>query len=365
MSTGYYPNQPPAEYVPSDYDADEHILGLTWLDEWTEEDPNSPIAKLAKAFIEEQAIIAKEKSAKGYSPDLIEEEFLKALSQEQWYDDQTNAWIALQEMRYGMAPLGEYKKLVETTRTYIEETLRDLGFRDSLGNLTVDVTDEFVTDVIYEASIVPMQGAAVSLDDNVASRYIENKFLEKRTLDTEEGSLDIGAGQLQDLYNELNSVARANFVHIPEEDLWDLVIGIKREDFGLNFAYDVITTRVADQFPFLEDSPILRRIMGSELSFDADGAISTQAMSTLQSHLNPYQQRIASLWDTTRNEISMTDLFGDSLEDFIVGEEGEERFMNMKETRDWARLHPNFKSSANYSMPMGDIFRTLAQELGA
>ena len=347
------------------YDATKHIFGLTWLDEYAEAEASTPTGMQAQAFLNEWAEKIEELSSAGLKQELIEMEFFEALYAEEWYDLQNNAWYALQEMRYGGDPKGEWVKLQDTTRAFIEEALKSLGFVDDLtGELLIEVSDSFVEDVIFESADVPIVGGAVQLNENTAAKFIENNYLPKRSFVEEDGAFDIGAGSLQTLYNELEGLARSNFVQVNEEDLWDIAISLKREDITLDYAYDIITSRMADQFSFLEDTPILRRIMGSELTYNTDGTLNRQAMSSLQSHLSPYQQRIASLWGVPYNSISMTDLFGESLDDFVVGEPGEEHFMKMRDVRDWARSHPNYKQSEDYGTKMGEIARSMVGVFG-
>ena len=54
----------------------------------------------------------------------------------------------------------------------------------------------------------------------------------------------------------------------------------------------------------------------------------------------------------------------ESLDDFVVGEPGEEHFMKMRDVHDWARSHPNYKQSEDYGTKMGEIARSMVGVFG-
>ena len=336
----------------------ENVFGFSWLGNWYTGDPTDPDARAAKAFIDRWA----EKIDRGgLDPNLALELFEKELYAQTWFKDKNNAWQSIQKMRFGTegAP-GEWDTLIESTRLFAENALRQLGFVNNRGDLIVEVDNAFIENLIYESSSTPYGDDTISINENIASRILENEFINKRSFDSQEGSLQVGSGSLQDLFNQINGIAEANFVNISEEDIWDMVSRVKREEMTIQSVYDMVTDRLGDQYDFLTTKPIYERIKGT--TFNPDNPA---GFSSLSSHLEPVRSSIASTWGLSSSEIDLAKEFGPNLDSLIIGEGNDQRFMNSREAKNWARLQPQFKQSDQYKSSMGNITRELLKTFGA
>jgi hypothetical protein len=337
------------------------ILGWSWLGRWDGEGEDPHIAPIVKAFIDKWEAKFRELADPkkfGLSEDALIREFEEDLYRQGWYQDKNKAWQSITKMRYGTdTPRGEWDNLIETTKEYVDQYLRDLGFADWQGNLTVEYDEQFIEDLIYDTAKVGPYGLPL-LDPNLANAYIEEEWIPSRGFATEEGEFRIGEGSLRDLYKELKRLADNNYVSIPDEELWDMVSRIKREDMNMQGAYNMISNRVADQFDFLHNSPIMERIN----SFNAS---TRSGLGSLKSHLSPVVTSVANAWELDDDEINLQNMFGQGLESLITGDGDDRRFMNSREARDWARLQPEYKQTQDYSMRMGNITQELLRTFGA
>lgn len=340
------------------------ILGWSWLGRWDGAGEDPVTALVVQTFIDKwEAKFRALSGPSGQGPiaqfdiDALIAEFENDLYNQGWFQEKNAAWQAITKMRYGTeTPPAEWDNLVETTREYVDDYLRNLGFVDWQGNLTVTYDDDFIEDLIYDTSTVGNYGLP-TLDSNLANSYIEEEFIPSRRFGQEDGGFAIGAGTLRSLYERLKTMASNNFLSIPDEDLWDMVSRIKREEMTLQGAYDIISTRVADQFDFLDGSPIMERIK----TFSGE----TGGLSSLKSHLSPVVASVANAWELQSGEINLQNMFGQGLEDLIVGDGDNRRFMNSREARDWARLQPQYKQTQDYGMRMGSITQELLRQFGA
>jgi hypothetical protein len=346
------------DYLAAQNTTTENIFGFTWLGNWSASDPTDPDARAAKAFIDRWV---EKIDSGGMTPELALELFEKDLYAQTWFKDKNNAWQAIQKMRFGTegAP-GEWDTLLESTRLFVENALRQLGFVNNRGDLIVEVDNAFLENLIYEASSTPYGDGTISLDANKANRILENKFIDTRSFDSQEGSLQVGSGSLKDLFNQINGIATANFVSIPEEDVWDMVSRVRREEMTIQSVYDMVTDRVGDQYDFLTTKPIYDRIKGT--AFNPENPA---GFSSLSSHLEPVRSSIASTWGLSSSEIDLSKEFGPNLDGLIIGEGADQRFMNSREAKNWARLQPRFKESHEYKTSMGNITRELLRTFGA
>tara|TARA_B100000929_G_C15462241_1_gene404940 strand:- start:227 stop:1351 length:1125 start_codon:yes stop_codon:yes gene_type:complete len=336
------------------------ILGWSWLGRWDGEGEDPHIAPIVKAFIDKWEAKFRElaEGGIGLSQDALIREFEDDLYKQGWWQDKNNAWQSITKMRYGTdTPLGEWDNLIETTKEYVDEYLRDLGFADWQGNLTVEYDEQFIEDLIYDTAKVGPYGLPL-LDPNLANAYIEEEWIPSRGFATEEGEFRIGEGSLRDLYKELKRLADNNYVSIPDEELWDMVSRIKREDMNMQGAYNIISNRVADQFDFLHNSPIMERI-------NSFNTATRSGLGSLKSHLSPVITSVANAWELDDDEINLQNMFGQGLESLITGDGDDRRFMNSREARDWARLQPEYKQTQDYGMRMGNITQELLRTFGA
>ena len=338
------------------------ILGWSWLGRWDGQGETPRVSRDVQRFIDKwEAEFAELSETDGYvgqyAVDALLEEFEADLYNQGWWKEKNSAWQAITKMRYGTdTPPAEWDNLVESTKDYVDDYLRNLGFVDWQGNITVEYDNEFIEDLIYDSAKVGV-GGLPTLDPNLANAYIEEEWIPSRGFDTEDGEFKIGSGTLRSLYDQLKSLATNNFITIPDEDLWDMVTRIKREEMTMAGAYDIISSRVADQFDFLIDSPIMDRIK----TFTGDGLSTT----SLKNHLSPVISSVANAWELQSSEINLQNMFGDGLEDLIVGDGDDRRFMNSREAKKWARLQPQYKQTQDYGMRMGNITQELLRTFGA
>ena len=359
---------PPAGFVPPTSGEIspmlQTILGWSWLGRWDGAGEDAGTASIVQAFIDKWETKFRELSQAGevgianYTVTALVEEFKADLFNQGWYQEKNAAWQAITKMRYGTdTPPAEWDNLVETTKEYVDDYLRGLGFVDWQGNLTVKYDDDFIEDLIYDSSTVGT-GGLPALDSNLADAYIDNEFIPSRQFGTQDGDFTVGAGSLKGLYDSLKSMASNNFLSVPDEDLWDMVSRIKREEMTVEGAYNIISNRVADQFDFLDGSPIMQRIN----TFNSG---SGTGLGSLKSHLSPVITGVANAWELGDSEINLQDMFGQGLESLIIGDGDDRRFMNSREAKDWARLQPEYKQTQDYGMRMGNITQELLRTFGA
>ena len=340
-----------------------NIFGWTWLGNWADQSSDAPLA--ARKFIADWVKKFNDQVILGtggvqYAEDVFIQDFLDDLANQSWWADRTAAWQAVQNLRYGTdVPRGEYDALVDTTAEYVAEYAKALGFSD-VSKQTVD--DAFVQDLINNASTVGGNGLPV-MDENLAAGLIEKFYLPERQLGGEfvEGALDVGPGSLKDLYDKFKFAAQQNYVSVSDEELWDLVTRVKREDMNWQSAYDVISRKVGDQYGFLNGSAILDRIN----DFSYNEATSSFGGSSLRNHLDPLRATLADVWELDSNEVRLQDVFGPQLDSLITGEGDNERFMNSREMRAWARTQPQFKETQGYANGMSNIAQSMLQMFGA
>ena len=348
------------------------IFGWSWFGNWADNTlrPDHPIRQFLDGWVAKFEAAANAELTGGWlvpveSVDSLVEQFQQDLWQQDWWKNFDASWQAVQRLRYGTdVPAGEYESLVESTIERIGEVASGLGFVDpNTGSLTLDLTSsdirEFAENVILDASDV--FNNLPSLNSDEANRLIEQHLLDQRGVDTIEGDLQVGAGSLQDLYNQLKNLANANYVSIDSEELWDLAVGVKREDASLEWARDRILGKVGDQYSFLNGSSILGRITGLNSSSPGE-------YSSLRNHLSPLRETLAEVWELGDNEVDLQNVFGSDLRgesSLVIGEGDDERFMNSREMRKWARTQPQFKDTQAYSTGMSSIASSMLQMFGA
>jgi len=345
------------------------IFGWSWFGNWAENTltPNHPIRQFLDGWVAQfEAAANAELTGGGLVPvesvDSLIERFQQDLWQQDWWQNFDASWQAVQRLRYGTdVPAGEYESLVESTIQRIGEVASGLGFIDpNTGRLTLDLASsdirEFAESVILDASDV--FNDLPSLNSDEANRLIEQHLLDQRGVGTVEGDLKVGSGSLQDMYNQLKNLADANYVSMDSEELWDLAVSVKREDASLEWARDRILGKVGDQYSFLEGSSILGRITGREAGASGE-------YSSLRNHLSPLRNTLAEVWELGNSEVDLQNIFGSDLGSLVVGEGDDERFMNSREMRKWARTQPQFQETQAYSNGMSSIASSMLQMFGA
>jgi hypothetical protein len=339
-----------------------NIFGWTWLGNWIEHSGDAPlsartfIAKWVKKFNDEVVLGTGDVQ---YAEEAFIQNFLADLAKQTWWKNRTAAWQAVQKLRYGVdVPRGEYDALVDSTTQYVVDYAKALGFRD-VSKHSID--PDFVEDLISNASKVGGNGLPV-MDENLADGLIDEHYLPERQLGEEfiEGTLDVGPGSLKDLYDKFKFAAQQNYVSVSDEELWDLVTRVKREDMNWQSAYDVISRKVGDQYGFLNGSAILDRIN----DFSYNESTSSFGGSSLRNYLEPLRATLADVWELDSSEVRLQDTFGPQLDSLTVGEGDDERFMNSREMRAWARTQPQFQQTSAYSQGMSNIMSSMLQMFG-
>ena len=350
------------------------ILGWTWLGNWADNTLSStdPIRIWMNDWIarfEEASNAELTGDTGGPVPiDTVEsltEQFKLDLWKQPWWKKFDASWQAVQRLRFGTdVPAGEYESLVESTIERIGDLGRSLGFVDPrTGELTLDLNSDEIRSL---AENVILNGSDVinelpSLNSDMADGIIEDYLLSERGFDAEEGLLNVGPGSLQDIYDQFERVAANNYVSIAPEELWDLVVRVKREDMSFQSAYDVISRKVGEQYSFLDDTSILNRI--NSFAFDSDS--NEFGGSSLKSYLSPIRSSLASVWELGAGEVQLDSIFGADLGGLVVGEGADERFMNSREAARWARTQPQFKETQGYAYGMSNIAQSMLQMFGA
>lgn len=371
-----------AKYAEQVAAVDQGILGWTWLGRWIAEDADPKIVGWLTGWVNKWTAAANATLTGEITdaPEVVIEKFKADLSNQTWWKSKTATWQAIQKLKYGVdTPTGEYDAVVESAREYVLDAARRLGITDL-------PTDEEIEEFITEDGGLLWSGydvfnGVLSPNKAASDRFIENELLiPAREIGVPEGVPEFGAGELQDIYNWIESLAANNYITLSPEEKWDMVSRIKREDMNQQEAYSTIATRIGDQYDFLDGSSILSRIN----NFTADagypgrtgaGITGWGGSSNLKSHLSPLRTSIAETWEMTGDEVRLQDLFGNDLrgkddqDGLIVGgltdDDGPERFMNSREARMWARQQPQYQQTAAYGMQMGNIVRSILETFGA
>jgi len=352
-----------------------NIFGWSWLGQWADNDTTAPAR--AQEFIREWVekfntqVIQGGSGGAAYVEDAFINEFLVALNKETWWAEQTAVWQAVQKLRYDpLTPGGEYERLVKETARYVTDYLRMQGL-DDLDPESKRVRD-FAENLILTASDVGPNGLPV-LNADEANRQIEEKLFGDDGFTTkphpkagsEFDPSKIGPGALQDIFDNFKRIAIQNYIAIDDEDIWDLVQGVKTEQINYQTAYDEIIRRVGDQYGFLSGSSILDRIDNFSYSTDSSTGEVNFGGSSLNSHLSPIRTTLADVWELDASEVKLQDVFGKQLNNLILNEDGDERFMNSREVSRWARAQPQFEKTDAYKSGMSDLTGTLLKMFGA
>jgi len=377
-----------SNFVPS-----ESIFGWSWLGGWAQNGSDAPpeVAAWLNGWVDlfnEAAEAELSGDDVGVRTDIVVQNFLTDLYKQTWWSGDpsdpedtgvTGQWIAVQKLRYGItAAPGEYDALVQTYRDHVADVLRSLGFVDANGNLTKDIDSPEITELIegvdgllYRAGAVA--GGLPTLNENALNdlyRITEKHFLSPRTFDTAEGIPEIGAGQLQDTYNWIKSLGTNNYISLTDEEIWDMVFRLKREEISFQGVWDRVAGQVGDQYDFLEGTNIMNRINQFAITDEAGWG----GGSNLRTHLEPIRTAIANTWGMTKNEVNLGDVFGPDLggldggRGLIIDDENApngERFMNSREARRWAREQPQFLQTDEYSNTMQSMVQSILNLFGA
>ena len=368
----------------SDFTPSESIFGWSWLGEWAENAPNADprAAKFLQDWVDKFNEAAEDElsggAAAGTRTDVVVNNFLVALNKQEWFAEKTALWQSVQKLKYGTAvPRGEYNSLVQSYRDYIADAARGLGLVDTDGNLTFDINGAEITrliegtdGLILNAGVVGNNGLPAP-DPMAADRLLEKHFLTERTFDTEEGVPDFGPGALQDTYNWIKSLATNNYITLGDEEIWDMVFRLKREEISTQGVWDRIAGQVGDEYSFLDGTNIMNRI--NQFTADSDGS-NWMGVSNIKNHLEPVRQTIANTWDLNLDEVNLGSIFGVGLggdgagTGLIIDDENApngERFMNSREAGQWARQQPQFKETTTYKHGMSGMVQSILKMFGA
>ena len=363
----------------SNFTPSESIFGWSWLGEWAEEAPythpdQALAAEWLQGWVEKFNKAAEEElsggAVTGTRTDVVVQNFLVDLAKQSWWEDRTALWQSVQKLKYGTAvPRGEYDSLVQSYRDYVADAARRLGFVDTNGNLTFDINGADITRLIEGTDGLMLNAGSVgnnglpTPDPIAADRLLERHFLNPRTFDTEEGVPDLGPGALQDTYNWIKSLAANNYITLGDEEIWDMVFRLKREEISPQGVWDRIAGQVGDQYDFLDGTNIMNRI--NQFSAGEDGS-GWGGASNLKNHLDPVRQAIANTWELGKNEVNLSGVFGSGLENLTISnEDGGERFMNSREAGQWARQQPQFKETTAYKHGMSGMVQSILKMFGA
>ena len=363
----------------SNFTPSESIFGWSWLGEWAEEAPythpdQALAAEWLQGWVEKFNKAAEEElsggAVTGTRTDVVVQNFLVDLAKQSWWEDRTALWQSVQKLKYGTAvPRGEYDSLVQSYRDYVADAARRLGFVDTNGNLTFDINGADITRLIEGTDGLMLNAGSVgnnglpTPDPIAADRLLERHFLNPRTFDTEEGVPDLGPGALQDTYNWIKSLAANNYITLGDEEIWDMVFRLKREEISPQGVWDRIAGQVGDQYDFLDGTNIMNRI--NQFSAGEDGS-GWGGASILKNHLVRVRQAIANTWELGKNEVNLSGVFGSGLENLTIpNEDGGERFMNSREAGQWARQQPQFKETTAYKHGMSGMVQSILKMFGA
>ena len=378
-----YPAGPPDVYSPpSGFTPSESIFGWSWLGQWAENAPNAhpKAAEFLQEWVDKFNKAAEEElsgAVTGTRTDVVVNNFLVALAQQSWWAEKTALWQSVQKLKYGTGtPRGEYDSLVQSYRDYVGDAARRLGLVDTNGNLTFDINGAAITELIegvdgliLNAGVVGGNGLPAP-DPMAVNRLLDKHFLTERTFDTIEGGTPgyrgavFGPGALQDSYNWIKGLASNNYITLADEEIWDMVFRLKREEITPQGVWDRISGQVGDQYSFLDGTNIMNRI--NQFSANEEGS-NWGGASSLKNHLEPVRQTIANTWELSLDEVNLGNIFGSSLEDLIKeDEEGNATtFMNSLEARRWARSQDRWKDTKAYKTGMGNNVSSILGLFGA
>jgi hypothetical protein len=99
--------------------------------------------------------------------------------------------------------------------------------------------------------------------------------------------------------------------------------------------------------------------------FSYNESTSSFGGSSLRNHLEPLRTTLADVWELDSSEVRLQDTFGPQLDSLKVGEGDDERFMNSREIRAWARTQPQFEQTSTYSQGMSNIMSGMLDWMGA
>ena len=361
----------------SDFTPSESIFGWSWLGEWAENAPNADprAAEFLQDWVKKFNEAAEDElsggAAAGTRTDVVVNNFLVALNKQEWFAEKTALWQSVQKLKYGTAvPRGEYESLVQSYRDYIGDAARRLGLVDTDGNLTFDINGAEITrliegtdGLILNAGVVGNNGLPAP-DPMAADRLLEKHFLTPRTFDVEEGTLTFGPGALQDTYNWIKGLAADNFISLDDEEIWDMVVRLKREEISQQGVWSRISEQVGDQYSFLDGTNIMNRIN----RFSSTEETGWGGGSSLRNHLIPVRDAVANTWELQKGEVKLGKVFGDDLDELTILDEtapNGERFMNSREARQWAREQPQFLKTEEYGTGMQGMVKSILQLFGA
>ena len=364
-----YPGAP--GFTPS-----ESIFGWSWLGEWAENAPNAdPLAAAwLQGWVEKFNKAAEEElsgAVTGTRTDVVVNNFLVDLAKQSWWEDRTALWQSVQKLKYGTAvPRGEYDSLVQSYRDYVADAARRLGLVDTNGNLTFDINGADITRLIEGTDGLMLTAGSVgnnglpAPDPMAADRLLEKHFLTERTFDTEEGVPDFGPGALQDTYNWIKGLAADNFICLDDEEIWAMVVRLKREEITQQGVWSRISEQVGDQYSFLDGTNIMNRIN----QFSSSEETGWGGGSSLRNHLIPVRDAVANTWELQKGEVKLGKVFGDDLDELTILDEtapNGERFMNSREARRWAREQPQFLKTEEYGTGMQGMVQSILRLFGA
>jgi len=392
------PADPPSADPPSGFTPSESIFGWSWLGHWAENNADAPpeAAAWLEGWVEKFNLAAEEElsggAVSGTKTDVVVQDFLSDLNTQTWWsgdpadpDDMgvTGLWQAVQKLRYGPeAAPGEYAALVQSYRDYVADAARRLGVVDANGDLAFDINGAVITELIEGVDGLILNAGSVSgglpaPDPMAVDRLLEKHFLTERTFDTIEGTPPgyrgtvFGPGALQDTYNWIKSLASNNYITLDDEEIWDMVFRLKREEISTQGVWERIAGQVGDQYSFLDGTNIMNRI--NQFTANPDGS-NWMGVSNIKNHLEPVRQTIANTWDLGLNEVNLDSIFGVGLggdgagTGLIIDDENApngERFMNSREARQWAREQPEFLKTEEYGTGMQGMVRSILQVFGA
>ena len=363
----------------SNFTPSESIFGWSWLGEWAEEAPythpdQALAAEWLQGWVEKFNKAAEDElsggAVTGTRTDVVVQNFLVDLAKQSWWEDRTALWQSVQKLKYGTAvPRGEYDSLVQSYRDYVADAARRLGFVDTNGNLTFDINGADITRLIEGVDGLMLNAGSVSgglpaPDPIAADRLLERHFLNPRTFDAEEGVPTFGPGALQDTYNWIKGLAADNFISLDDEEIWDMVFRLKREEITQQGVWSRISEQVGDQYSFLDGTNIMNRIN----QFSSSEETGWGGGSSLRNHLIPVRDAVANTWELQKGEVKLGKVFGDDLDELTILDEtapNGERFMNSREARRWAREQPQFLKTEEYGTGMQGMVQSILRLFGA
>jgi hypothetical protein len=360
---------------------DASIFGWSWLGQWAANSANAPervagwLAGWVKKFNE-----AAEAELSGATPgtqtDVVVQDFLSDLNAQTWWKDKTALWQSVQNLRYGPEVAGgEYAAVVQSYRDHIEAAARELGFVNTNGDLTFDINGAKITELIEGVNGLMLNAGSVgnnglpTPDPMAANRMIEEHLIGGREFDVSDGAFGyegapLGPGSLLDTYNWIKSLASDNFISLADEEIWDMVSGLKREEISHQGVWSRISGQVGDQYAFLDGTNIMNRIN----QFSSSEETGWSGGSSLKNHLVPVRDAVANTWGMQPGEVKLGNIFGEDLDKLTIVDEtapNGERFMNSREARQWAREQPEFLKTEEYGTGMQGMVQSILQLFGA